>query len=76
MIFQGIGNMTMTYSLLNRIYWQDIVVLSIAIVYAVIPMELITEWFFNLKEIDEEANYHDVELTFQHDYDRENPITK
>lgn len=37
-IFCGIGNMTMTYSFFRLLRWQDVVVFSVGLIYASLPM--------------------------------------
>ena len=50
--------------------------IAVSVLYMVLPLEDITEYFFKVPENTEDADYTDAEIDFDTDYDRENPVTK
>ena len=45
-LFNGIGNITMSYLLVGIVHWQDIFILAVGIIYIVSPMQEIAEYLF------------------------------
>jgi hypothetical protein len=44
-IFNGVGNFTMSFLLLGQVHWQDIVILVFSVIYCFLDMESITDKF-------------------------------
>jgi hypothetical protein len=75
----GLGSMCMTYSILGRVNWEDVVVLVAGIGYSFLPTQTINEALFKKHystEKFEELSYEVASRCFITEYDRENPVTK
>lgn len=77
MVFHTFGEVFFKYF---TAYYIDvgnaILFLCVIIVVVLVPMQRLNELIFPISSEDDTQKYSDVYLTFDTDYDRENPITK
>lgn len=62
--------------LFESISYYNIVITIIGFLYVLLPMESFNKALFPIPEENEVLEYSQAELSFDTDYDRENPVTK
>ncbi|CAD8048026.1 unnamed protein product [Paramecium sonneborni] len=75
-VWSAFGEMIMTYAFFKEISLLDVTLMVIAIVYASLPMEDISERLFPVVNNEQSKPYDEGCQGFDTDYDRENPITR
>ncbi|CAK64341.1 unnamed protein product (macronuclear) [Paramecium tetraurelia] len=75
-VWSAFGEMIMTYAFFKEISSIDVLLMVIAIIYASLPMEDISEYLFPVVNNEEIKPYDEGCLGFDTDYDRENPVTR
>ncbi|CAD8136214.1 unnamed protein product [Paramecium pentaurelia] len=75
-VWSAFGEMIMTYAFFKEISLIDVTLMVIAIIYASLPMEDISEKLFPVVNNEQCKPYDEGSQGFDTDYDRENPITR
>ena len=76
LLMSAFGRFIVDKLLLNLPTNRYMINIGVAVLYMVLPLEDITEYFFQVNENPEQTDYKDAEIDFDTDYDRENPVTK
>eukprot|EP00828_Plagiopyla_frontata_P011732 TRINITY_DN16520_c0_g1_i2.p3 TRINITY_DN16520_c0_g1~~TRINITY_DN16520_c0_g1_i2.p3 ORF type:complete len:160 (+),score=19.55 TRINITY_DN16520_c0_g1_i2:305-784(+) len=72
----GISNCLYDYMLFGSIYTLNLVIAILGLIYLLLPLETLNQMLFALPDQAENEEYKDAEISFDTDYDRENPVTK
>ncbi|KAL4454285.1 hypothetical protein ABPG74_012242 [Tetrahymena malaccensis] len=70
------GNFIFRWILGQYIDYISLALFGLSVIFIILPLELINEWFFEIVSIQEVKPYKQVKDQFDTDYERENPITK
>ena len=62
--------------LFGSIYTLNLVIAIMGFFYLLLPLETLNSMLFALPDQTENEEYKDAEISFDTDYDRENPVTK
>lgn len=77
LIFHTFGEVFFKYNTSHYFDVANFVLLFCVFVLVVfVPLQKVNEYIFEIETKNDDKKYSEVELTFDTDYDRENPITK
>ena len=62
--------------LFEEIYFYNIIIAAAGLLYVFLPIESFNKSLFTIPEENEILEYSEAELSFDTDYDRENPVTR
>ncbi len=62
--------------LFGTVYSENIIIIILGFLYIFLPMENFNQKLFPIPEENEILEYSEAEISFDTDYDRENPVTK
>lgn len=62
--------------LFGTVYAENIIITIIGFLYVFLPMENFNKKLFPIPEENEVLEYSEAEISFDTDYDRENPVTR
>ncbi|KAL4500435.1 hypothetical protein ABPG72_003386 [Tetrahymena utriculariae] len=70
------GNFIFRWILGQYIDYFSLGLFGLSVIFILLPLELINEWFFEIVSLQEIKPYKQIKDQFDTDYERENPITK
>ncbi|EGR32359.1 protein kinase domain protein [Ichthyophthirius multifiliis] len=70
------GNFFFKYQLFGTYELSNLILCCATLLISILPMQELNDWLFPSNSQSEQKNYREVEIYFDSDYDRENPVTR